>query len=245
MGGAAASQAVIKAAAKIWEQSHGIFTSPQEDLTAIAKQAHDTIRQLAPNERRSPASTIVALYIDQDHAHWIHSGDSRLYWFRHGAELKRTRDHSVVQLLLEQGKITADELNSHPDKGRILKTLGASTFKGVDYDACTYEPGDTFVLCSDGYWESLAPGENPLPSKPQDITTESHIQQLVHQAVEKNGTDSDNTTLAIVSTHPTEQPKQTKQTKQNPSQLKAVLLTLFYVIIAFDILFVIYLLFIK
>jgi serine/threonine protein phosphatase PrpC len=199
VGGAAASQAAIKSAHDYWEKQDGLFLVPEDNLTTIAQQAHEAIRKLHPNEKKTPSSTLVILYLDTDkeQAHWVHMGDSRLYRINAGKTTTRTRDHSIVQLLLEQGEITEDELNSHPDKGRILKSLGASEFKGVDYDICDYLPGDTFLLCSDGYWESLGPKDTPLPSKAPNITLEEYTEKLVVAAVKRNGKKSDNTTAAI------------------------------------------------
>ena len=199
VGGAAASQAAIQCAEDYWKKSGEVFKSPKNDLTAIAKAAQEAIRKLHPNERRTPSSTLVALYIDenQKEAHWIHCGDSRLYRIRKGKEITRTRDHSVVQLLLEQGKITEDELSTHPDKSRILKSLGANTFKGVDYDSCRYENRDVFMLCSDGYWESLRPEDKTLPPKPVNMTLTQYAEKIVTEAVKRNGPKSDNTSLAI------------------------------------------------
>ncbi|MCP5536134.1 MAG: protein phosphatase 2C domain-containing protein [Akkermansiaceae bacterium] len=199
VGGAAASQAAIQCAKDYWQMHDGVFPAPEDDLTAIAQLSHDAIRELHPNERRTPSSTLVALYLDTDkkEAHWVHMGDSRLYRINNGKSITRTLDHSIVQLLLQQGEITEDELNSHPDKGRILKSLGASTFKGVDYDSCTYSPRDTFLLCSDGYWESLGPNDKPLPPIATGMTMEQYARKIVMDAVARNGEKSDNTTVAI------------------------------------------------
>lgn len=245
IGGAAASQAVIQSAKEYWNASQGLFNSPESDLTHIAKQAQNSIQSLNPNERRSPASTIVALYITQHQAHWIHCGDSRLYWLRNGQELSHTRDHSVVQLLLEQGKITPEEINSHPDKGRILKSLGSSRFKGVDYGSCDYQTGDAFALCTDGYWESVPPGEKILLPKPADISLDDYANMLVNQAVASNGPDSDNTSLAIVYAQPSNNslpPEHQKSpgANSNKSPLKSLLLIVFYSFILLDIILIIY-----
>lgn len=250
VGGAAASQAVIRCAADHWHATAGHFASPEADLTTIARQAHDAITALNPGERRSPASTMVALYITPDQAHWVHCGDSRLYWLRNGRELTHTRDHSVVQLLLEDGKISPGEVNSHPDKGRILKTLGASSFKGVDYGSCDYQTGDAFALCSDGYWESINPEAKVLPPKAANMALDVYAAMLVKQAVENNGPDSDNTSLAIVFAKP-DKPNRSSQssgtttpgTRKNGSTLKTILTIIFYTFILLDIILIFYFIF--
>jgi len=229
VGGAAASQAAIQCAEDYWNKNAGIFPSPEDNLTAVAEQAHEAIRKLHPNEKRSPSSTLVILYLDteKEKAHWIHMGDSRLYRINNGKTISRTRDHSIVQLLLEQGEITEDELASHPDKGRILKSLGASTFKGVDYNSCDYSPGDTFLLCSDGYWESLSPSDKPLPAKSSKMTFEEYSENIVIAAVKRNGAKSDNTTVAIAHIRDVDHGE-----PQQPSNQKSKLLAIILMLIA-------------
>lgn len=258
-GGRAASQEVLRCAAEHWERCGGKMDNPELDLTEIARRANDAIHALAPGEKRSPASTLVALYLDQTRAHWVHSGDSRLYWMRPEKgnpprELQRTRDHSVVQMLLEQGKITAGEMNTHPDKGRILKALGSSQFKGVDYACGEYAPGDTFLLCTDGYWESVAPGYSPLPPQPDGMDTGAYADQLVNEAVQINGPgDSDNTTLAIVTVVAVKggaaavaaAPSGEEPPPAKGQTLKMMLMALLYIFILFDIIIFIYLFILK
>ena len=247
-GGRAASQEVIRCAAEYWKKCGEIMENPQQELTEIAHIANDAIHALSTGEKRSPASTIVALYMDQTHAHWVHCGDSRLYWLRPkkgevSTELARTRDHSVVQMLLEQNKITPEEMANHPDKGRILKALGSRTFKGVDYSAHKYLAGDIFLLCSDGYWESIATGYSILPPKPESMTPDAHINQLAHEAVKINGVDaSDNTTLAIItsldSTEPESPARANRQQASTPAKgqsSKRILMGMLYLFILLDL----------
>lgn len=252
-GGRAASLAIIRCATSYWEQCEGIINNPQEGLTELARVANQAILNLSNNEKRSPASTVVALYVDQTHAHWIHSGDSRLYWLRPTPgtapeELSRTLDHSVVQMLLEQNKITEAEMIHHPDKNRIFRALGSNKFNGVDYTSREYTPGDTFLLCSDGYWESITPGEPILPPKLDNITMKTYAEQLVHEATRINGTDdSDNTTLAILRTSTAQHTARSEQSPAHTEKqpLKRVLMTILYLFIIFDIALIIYLFVLK
>lgn len=255
-GGRAASQTVLRCAEEHWQQCQGVMKNPEQELTEIARLANDAIHALTPDEKRSPASTLVALYIDQSRAHWIHVGDSRLYWLRPQKgnppkELQRTRDHSVVQMLLEQDKITQEEVNTHPDKGRILKALGSSSFKGVDYSTQEYATGDTFLLCSDGYWESIATGYPILPPKPPKMAMDVYATQLVSEAVKINGaTESDNTTLAIVTVNREIEPAApaSHSAESAPAKgqtLKTLLMAMLYLFIIFDIAIFIYLFILK
>lgn len=101
-------------------------------------------------------TTMVALIIKGRRASWGHIGDSRLYHFRKGKLISRTMDHSVVQMLADSGKIKESEIRHHPDRNKLLSALG------MDSDIVTYDidnvnfrilKGDSFLLCSDGFWE--------------------------------------------------------------------------------------------
>ncbi|RVU44981.1 PP2C family protein-serine/threonine phosphatase [Rubrivivax rivuli] len=105
-------------------------------------------------------STVVCLVIDfvQHTAHWAHSGDSRMYWFRQGRVLDRTRDHSLVQGLVDSGVLTLEQIRSHPKRSELRSALGlAPEMLEVSAREAAQEvqAGDVFLLCTDGLWEYL------------------------------------------------------------------------------------------
>ena len=105
-------------------------------------------------------STCVCLVLDfvAHRAHWAHAGDSRLYWFRDGRVLDRTRDHSLVQSLVDAGMLTELEVRSHPKRSELRSALGigAEQLEVSSADgAGRVEPGDVFLLCTDGLWEYI------------------------------------------------------------------------------------------
>ena len=102
-------------------------------------------------------STLVVLVIDGASARWAHVGDSRLYHFRSGRVLHRTRDHSVPELLVRAGDIGDHQIRGHPDRGRLLQALGQpAPLRVTVSELVAVEPGDAFLLCSDGWWEGLS-----------------------------------------------------------------------------------------
>jgi len=108
-------------------------------------------------------STVVALFVDIDgrSAAWGHCGDSRLYVFRAGRVALRTRDHSVVQSLVDGGLLTEDKMRSHPQRSELLSALGVGADDlqvSVSPQPWTIEPGDVFLLCTDGLWEYVEDG---------------------------------------------------------------------------------------
>lgn len=101
-------------------------------------------------------TTLVMLLTDGETAQWGHIGDSRLYLFRRGKQAARTLDHSVPQMLALQKKIKEKDIRHHPDRNRLLRAMGEEwdePWYEIDQRNVSIKPGDTFLLCSDGFWE--------------------------------------------------------------------------------------------
>ena len=107
----------------------------------------------------TPRTTCVACVVQDSDACWAHVGDSRLYHVRGGRIHAQTRDHSRVQMLLDQGRIREEAAAAHPDRNKIFNCLGSMTPPQVELSRKTVlQPGDTLLLCSDGLW-------GPLPGR--------------------------------------------------------------------------------
>jgi serine/threonine protein phosphatase PrpC len=197
--GGEASKLVIKSAEELWNVRGGVFQDPKGDLIRLAKVAHDRIKDLSSEgEKRPPAATIVALYVNGTEAHWIHSGDSRLYRFRAGKLQGRTRDHSVVQILVDQGEVAEKDMGTHPDQGRLLQSLGTQDYRDPAYGSSPVTEQDAFLLCTDGFWERT-PIEimaTVLSTRPDQLN--AALQQAIKRAVQQNGPKGDNVTAAVL-----------------------------------------------
>lgn len=136
---------------------------PQGTPAAIRAMIVDADRTIiehrADDERqRNMHSTVVAMFVDLEHraAAWGHCGDSRLYAFRRGRMTLRTRDHSVVQSLVDGGMLTEDKMRSHPQRSELLSALGVGEDDlqvSVSAEPWKIADGDVFLLCTDGVWE--------------------------------------------------------------------------------------------
>jgi PPM family protein phosphatase len=120
------------------------------------RHIHEHRRQGGKQENMH--STVVSLFIDLDTqaALWGYVGDSRLYVFRHGRMRLHTRDHSVVQSLVDAGLLTQDQMRTHAQRSELLCALGSREEDltiGVSADPWLVAPGDVFLLCTDGLWE--------------------------------------------------------------------------------------------
>lgn len=137
-------------------------TSPDRGPLAVAAALDSANRAIVTEQQRDPrvkgmCATAVVLAIDtqRDVAVWGHVGDSRLYCFRHGCIVAQTRDHSVVQSMVDAGYLQPADLRRAPGRSRLLAALGdENRFDPyVERDGFSLLDCDKFLLCSDGLWE--------------------------------------------------------------------------------------------
>ena len=126
-------------------------TSPAVFLERTINSANDTVLAKAEEgpEYEGMGTTIVAVIIKDDEAHIAHVGDSRLYLIRNSQAFFKTKDHSFVQDLVDQGLINESEAETHPKKNRILQAIGTGSIK-PDITTKKLYKDDHILLCSDG-----------------------------------------------------------------------------------------------
>lgn len=143
-------------------------------------------------------STLVLLLSDGRQALWGHVGDSRLYHLQGGRIRERTRDHSVVQALVDAGEVRPDQQARHEDRSRLTRTLGKAGEARLDVGApVAVRPGDAFLLCSDGLWELVLDPEIELDlaAAPSAAQWLARLEARVRRALRP---DSDNYTAVGV-----------------------------------------------
>ena len=145
----------------------------------------------------SPRTTCVACLIQDNIAYWAHVGDSRLYVVRRGKVLTRTRDHSRVRLLIEQGQISESEAATHPDRNKVYSCLGGPQDPEIDLSRKTpLDAGDVIILCTDGLW-----GVYPDELLAHELRHENlmrSVPQLLDHAEEYSGPHGDNLSIVAV-----------------------------------------------
>lgn len=196
-GGRIAAQQVIESAQQFWENHHGVFTNPLKDLETLCQTAHDQINRKGAETDTTPRATIVALYLTPTQAHWIHSGDSRLYRFRGGKFVQRTEDHSLVQLMVKQRLAKEEELGTHASQSLLVQSLGGEEFKQPSGDSAALGPEDGFLLCTDGFWQRTTLEEMQQLFRSSATLSTTLLERAVKSAVERNGPDGDNVTVAL------------------------------------------------
>lgn len=151
-GGDMASKIAIKSA------TYFFTTSNSDDYLERIKYSLEESNNFVINHSassevlKSMATTIEMIFIKDNIAFWGHIGDSRIYYIRSGKIKQLTKDHSLVQKLLDEGFITHQQAANHPNKNVIMKALGDNPFVDPDISKIKlneYEKNKFFV-CSDG-----------------------------------------------------------------------------------------------
>jgi protein phosphatase len=153
VGGAQAGEVASHLAVQVIEQGLPERAgSIEERLRELVEEANARINALSrtDEQRAGMASTLTVAYVGEHELSVAHVGDSRLYRLRDGAFERLTDDHSLVEELVRQGKLTPQEADEHPQRSIITRALGLEA--GVQTDSHTWpaRDGDVYLLCSDG-----------------------------------------------------------------------------------------------
>lgn len=198
-GEVAATLALQTMGALFQERAQPAIDYPLQFLDDLIFASHHELHRYRAVNRLpdAPRTTIVACLIQHGHAWWVHCGDSRLYWLRNGLILARTRDHSHVERLIAQGRLSPAARMTHPDRNKLFNCLGAPTLPRVDKAApVALKPGDQILLCSDGLWGSVPDHKLAYQLCSGDLS--QAVTALVSSAVVAGGKTGDNVTALAV-----------------------------------------------
>jgi PPM family protein phosphatase len=158
MGGAQAGEVASRIAVDVFEEGLGDTTEPESGLAARASAANARIHELSHSnaEHAGMGTTLTAVYVAPEEVAIAHVGDSRAYRLRAGEMMRLTDDHSLVDELIRQGKITPEEAVDHPQRSVITRALGPEPSVEVDTRSYSARAGDVYLLCSDGLTTMLA-----------------------------------------------------------------------------------------
>jgi PPM family protein phosphatase len=152
MGGAQAGEVASRLAAAAVEEADPGDRSGPERVTALIQEANRRVYERAniDPEASGMGTTMTVALVEDGRVAIGHVGDSRAYLYRAGLLEQLTEDHSLVNELVKSGKLSREEADQHPQRSVITRALG--TDPNVDVDAFTVEsqPGDLYLLCSDG-----------------------------------------------------------------------------------------------
>jgi len=142
----------------------------------------------------TPRTTVVACVVQEGRAYWSHVGDSRLYLVRQGEALVRTRDHTLVQQLIDEGALREEDAGSHPARNRLLQCLGGLQTPRIAPTAhARLERDDIVLLCTDGFWGPL--GTPEIVAGLRGGSLPEAVARLAARAQERGGADCDNVSV--------------------------------------------------
>lgn len=185
--GDVAAQIAIDALGEL--ASSGQILSGDDILRAIQSANTLIFDRYADGDGRSGTTIVAALLID-DRLEIFWAGDSRAYRLCGGTWQQLTRDHSVVQQMVDAGTIPASAACNHPKSNVITRALGVDREVAIDRLAIPFVAGDIVMLCSDGVSRTLGGGRADLP------TLGMLAQSLLDQALMRDG--SDNASLVLI-----------------------------------------------
>jgi len=196
-GGVIAAQQVMHTARNSLDQFSARTESAQRMLEVSLCEAHTLIKASRFINEKDPHSTAVMLLLQPGKVNWAHCGDSRLYRFRGEQAIFHTTDHSYVEQLVAKGKISPEEAQVHPNRNILVTSLGGNEAPKLDFGETTdLQPGDAFLLCSDGLWGYFSDAE--LGSVLATHTAREASELLIDRARARAQGDGDNVSLVIL-----------------------------------------------
>jgi serine/threonine protein phosphatase PrpC len=201
-GGRKASDQVMMTARQLFERYSTTADDPVATLKQLVLEAHMVIKLTAISSEEEPHSTIAVFLIHPDGScYWAHAGDSRIYHF-HGDQLvRRTKDHSYVQTLVDRGEITSEQAQSHPRSNVLMGCLGTDKDPPIGTHVIQkLQPGDVLMICSDGLWHYFNDVE--LGSVLSTLSARDASEFLIDKARSRAKGGGDNLSLAVVKVEP-------------------------------------------
>lgn len=183
--------ASLKAGYRSGMSENSIKNLLQSAVSAANIRVFDKSRE--SKELNGMGTTIVAVLLIGATAYLIHAGDSRAYALSNGDFMQLTRDHSIVQSMVENGKLTPEEARFHPKKNVITRALGVEESVDGEFNVYDLSEGDMLLLCTDGLSNYV---DNDTIINVLNSDVENKSEELVNIA-NKNG-GGDNITAVVI-----------------------------------------------
>lgn len=170
------------------ENDNTIVDSMQQSI----KEANATILAKASSDlsKKGMGTTFSALVIYDMKAHIIHVGDSRIYLIRNEEIQKITTDHTFVEKMMEEGRLSEEEARNHPQKNILYMSLGArESFAPIVISDFDVNNGDLFIMCSDGL-NNMVPDDLIKEYSLSHSSPKELVEELTKLANDRGGTDN-------------------------------------------------------
>jgi PPM family protein phosphatase len=205
MGGAAAGELASATAVEVIRRLDSAHRSSTSDdlLELLAGAVHRANERLSELVEQDPdiegtGSTVTAILFDGEHFAMAHLGDSRAYLMRDGVLRQLSHDHTFVQSLVDEGRISMEEAQSHPHRNLILRVLDGRPDSDPDLEVLDIRAGDRLMLCSDGIPDYV--GDDVIAATMRDGTPDSVAVDLITIALESGSNDNVTCVVADVVT---------------------------------------------
>lgn len=152
-------------------------------LAAVHQELQEEAARRGPG--RILASTVVVMLARGEHFAMLWAGNSRAYLLRQGTLSRVTKDHSLVQELVDQGTLREEEAESHPQANVITRAIGAHGELELDKVSGRIVEGDRFLLCTDGLFKTMAEAEIAAM-----LGAGADVQAIVTEAVGRGARDN-------------------------------------------------------
>jgi PPM family protein phosphatase len=195
MGGAAAGEVASATAVDVirkLDSSHRSSTSDDllELLAGAVHRANERLSELVEQDPdiEGTGSTVTAILFDGEHFAMAHLGDSRAYLMRDGVLSQLSHDHTFVQSLVDEGRISLEEAQTHPHRNLILRVLDGRPDSDPDLEILDIRAGDRLMLCSDGVPDYV--GDDRIAASMREGTPDSVAVDLITIALESGSNDN-------------------------------------------------------
>lgn len=199
-GGQIAAKALVNRMLRQFKRSQFPLEDPKAYLKDLVADAHLAViragaEQYPPIE---PRTTCVVCLIQGNQAWWAHVGDSRLYLFRSGEPFTRTTDHSKMAEMQRKGKLSAEEMASHPKRHMVTRCVGYQKLPPIPAisDSITLEKYDMLLLCSDGFWNPLT--DQNMADNLTQYSLAKAVERLAYQAEFRSYPEADNISVIVL-----------------------------------------------
>jgi protein phosphatase len=206
MGGHLAGDLASTAVVKGMAGQHPRYPVHPRTIFEALVAASDAVRDISTDSGGSSGSTVTGVALTEDEsgaAAWLvyNIGDSRVYVYAEGTLTRVTHDHSVVQELLDAGRITVQEASIHPDRNAITRAIGFNMSPKPDFWLLNLVAGMRFVICSDGLSKEV-PEDEICEILQEQTGAQDAATALLRRALAHGG--ADNISVIVIAVDPAE-----------------------------------------
>jgi len=180
-----------EASSAIIDQLNGFVRSDTlqnsiDNLHSRLADAHEQCRTHSNGQLMG--STVAALFAHPPYCFFLWAGDSRIYRYRNNHLQQMTQDHSLVQGLVSIGELQREDMDKHPSSHIITRAIGVNSELEMDLRYNLIEPGDKYLVCSDGLYKDVT--EQEIADRMAMPAIEESLDSLIDLALERGGTDN-------------------------------------------------------